>query len=79
MLNNEIITKGPVTFKRTSNGEFEVYQEGFITKYHIFNSSMGISGFGNNDYSIENIETRQITNVGRLAKAKATVTMWLSK
>ena len=68
-----------VTFKRITNGEFEVYKDGVITKYHIFNSSQGVSGLGNNVYGLEDIETRKIVFPGSLQQAKKVVTYWLSK
>ena len=66
---------------KVCTGEFEVFDNGVKTKYSIFNSSMGMSGRGNNLYGIRTRigDSYKHTSVGSLAKAKKTVALWIGR
>jgi hypothetical protein len=68
-----------VTFKRISNGQFDVYKNDVKSEYMIINGSIGCSGTGNNVYHIWNRITDKRTFVGcsTIAKAKKVLTFWL--
>jgi hypothetical protein len=61
--------------KRIRTGIFQVYVNGVSQDMEIFNSSLGVSGTGNNLYGID--WRGKIITVGSLAKAKKTAKLWL--
>lgn len=68
-----------VTTKRVSNGLFDVYLDGNVTRFYIINGDLGCSGLGGNTYGIRDLETDKITWIGSLARCKKTVAIWLTK
>lgn len=66
---------------KVSTGNFEVYDNGVKTKYHIFNGSVGMSGVGGNVYGIQTKvgDGYKYTSIGSLQKAKKTVALWIGR
>ena len=67
-----------VTFRRQIDGDFEVLQDGQLTKYYLFNTSKGISDINLHYWAIEDQETQELTYPGSLIAAKQLVTKWLT-
>ena len=67
-----------VTFKRVSNGHFDVFKNEIKTEYMIINGSLGMSGVGN-VYHIWNRVTDKRTYAGcaTIQKAKKVLTFWM--
>ena len=68
-----------VTFRRQIDGDFEVLEDGQLTKYYLFNTSKGISDRNLHYWAIEDQETQELTYPGSLMAAKRTVTNLLTK
>ena len=67
-----------VKIDRVYNGYFSVTLNGEPTAYWIVNGDLGCSGNARNMYGIRKPDQTVIW-VGSLAKAKKTVTYWLTK
>ena len=68
-----------VTFKRLIDGDFEVYQDGQLTRYYLFNTSKGISDVDLHYWAIEDAATKEIIYPGTFQAAKQAVTNLLTK
>jgi hypothetical protein len=67
-----------ITYKRISNGQFEVLRDGVkLDGYGIVNGSLGVSGHGSNMYGILR-PGKAVRWIGTLQACKKLLSQWLS-